>query len=167
MIYGFDTSDQHAATAALVLYVVYRSRDRGRFKVTPDMWGQIERFVKDSAKRAATIPEMIEALKSPRPLYAGALQPRHMEVGLAGEIPLVVVRNQDGTLSHAIQFAADRASGQREFAVRVIEQADARAVIDRAYRQTSWVVLLVRDRLEREKPIEAQLNIIDAEVDAA
>ena len=160
MIYGFDTSDEVAATAALVLYIVYRSRDRGRFKVTPDMWGQIERFLKDSAKRSQSIPELIEALKSPRHLYASSLHPRYMEVGLAGEIPLTVVTNPDGTFSHAIQFASDRTTGQREFGVRVIERADARAVIEAASRQTAWVVLLVRDRLERERPIDEKLDSI-------
>ena len=52
MIYGFDTQDKEAATAALIVYAIYRSRDIKRFKVSTQMWGQIERFVKSSAKRA-------------------------------------------------------------------------------------------------------------------
>jgi len=163
-IYGFDTTDEVAATAALLLYVVYRSRDKQRFAVTPDMWGRIERFLKDSAKRAQSIPELLEALKAPRHLNAPSLHPRHMEVGLAGEVPLVPVHNADGSLSYAIQFASgDRDLGRREFAVRVIERADAAAVIDRCYRSTAWIVLLVRDRLERERPIEAHLQVIEEE----
>lgn len=160
MIYGFDTDDEHAAAAALVLYVVYRSRDRARFQVTPDMWGRIERYLKDSAKRAQTVPELLEELKSPRHVYAPTLHPAHMAVGIAGEIPLVVVHDPDGSLRHAIQFA-DREAGRREFAVRILERADAQRVIERAYRSTAWVVLLVRDRLEREKPIEQKLDVLE------
>lgn len=44
---------------------------------------------------------------------------------------------------------------RREFLTRVIDEADDEAVLDVAYRQTAYVVLLVRDRIEREKPYEA------------
>lgn len=167
MIYGFDTDDEAAATAALVLYVVWRSRDRARFKITPDVWGQIERFVKDASKRAQTIFDLIEALKRPGRLNAPTLHPRFMEVGLQGEMPMVAVLGEDGRLREAIQFSADRDIGLREFGVRVFERADARTVIAVAHRQTARVVLLVRDRIEREKPIEQQLDSIIEEEDAA
>lgn len=129
MIYGFDTSDETAATAALLVYVVWRSRDKARFKITPDVWGQVERFVKDSAKRATRIPEFIEAVKSARRLNAPTLHPRHMEVGLSGEIPLAVVYDESGKLSHAVQFSRDRDTGLREFGTQVLERADHAADI--------------------------------------
>jgi hypothetical protein len=44
---------------------------------------------------------------------------------------------------------------RREFLTQLIDEADTNAVLDTAYRQTAYVVLLVRDRLEREKPYEA------------
>jgi len=46
---------------------------------------------------------------------------------------------------------------RREFLTQVIDEADDEAVLDVAYRQTAYVVLLVRDRLEREKPYEAEI----------
>lgn len=160
MIYGFETDDEHTAIAALIVYVVWRSRDRARFKITPDVWGQVERFTKDAAKRAKTIPDFVEALKKPGRLYAPTLHPRYMEVGAKGEVPLTIIRNPDGSLREAIQFASDREIGLREFGTRVIERADAAAVIRAAYKTTAYVILLVRDRLEREKPIEQQLDTI-------
>jgi hypothetical protein len=164
MIYGFDCADEHAATAALLVYVVWRSRDRARYKITPDLWGQIERFVKDSAKRATSLAEFVEALKSPRRINAPSLHPRHMEVGLAGEVPLVAVHDQEtGRVTSYLQFSPDRESGAREFAVRVLERANHRAVIDKLYRETGWIILLVRDRIEREKPIEQHLHQIEME----
>ncbi|KWT70743.1 hypothetical protein APY04_0804 [Hyphomicrobium sulfonivorans] len=160
MIYGFDTEDKSTATGALLVYAVYRSRDKTRFKVSLDMWSQIQRFVKDAAKRAKSIPRFIELL-SPR-LCCGSVQPRWMAVGAQGEIPLTVFSNADGTFSHAIQFAPEAES--REFLTRVLAEADTKLVLQRLYQETQWIVMLVRDRLERERPVESKLDIIDAEI---
>lgn len=157
-IYGFDTDDREAATAALLVYAIYRSRDRRRFKVTPDMWGQIERFAKSAAKRAPTLPQFIERLK-PR-LQCDTLHPQAMRVGLAGAIPLVTTGRGE-----LIQLGAP--DEQREFLTQVLSRVDHRAVLDKLYSETAWIILLVRDRLEREKPVEARfetaLNVWDAD----
>lgn len=163
MIFGFDTTDEQAATAALLVYAVYRSRDKRRFKISLDMWDQIERFTKDSAKRSKSIPHFIEALK-PR-LSCGSISPRWMHVGMAGEAPLTIVYDADGKMRHAIQLSADRDIGKREFLTRIIDRADGAAVVRKAYLETAFVVLLVRDRLERERPIEQQLDVLDTDVE--
>lgn len=54
---------------------------------------------------------------------------------------------------------------RREFLTSILAEADDRAVLEVAYKQTAYVVLLVRDRLEREKPYEAEL--IQAEEEMA
>lgn len=149
MIYQFDTEDEHAATAALLLYCIWRSRDRKRFRIDPDLWSRIERFTKAAAKRAETLPRFIEALK-PR-LMCATINPRAMAVGVTGEIALIAAGDGAYIQPHAPE-------GQREFLTSVLERADHRQVLDRLYRETAWVVLLVRDRLEREKPIEARFE---------
>lgn len=151
MIFGFQTDDEHAATAALAVYVIYRSRDRTRFKVTPDMWGRIETFVKDAAKRAQTVPDFIEALKRPGRMNAPTMHPRYLAVGLGGATPLIHL--QGGALA---QFAPD--PDAREFGLQVFETADHRRVREEAYRRPSRVIALVRDRLEREKPVETLIE---------
>lgn len=152
MIYGFDCDDQPSATAALLVYAVYRSRDSKRFKVTPDMWGLIERSVKASAKRATSLPRFLETLK-PK-LSCATLSPKWMEVGMAGELTLTPI--QSGGF---VQLADD--SERREFLSGPINDADDPAVIAVLYRETAWVILLVRDRIEREKPIEKRFAAID------
>ncbi len=147
MIYGFDTDDQQAATAALLVYAVYRSRDLRRFKVTPDLWAQIERFVKSAAKRACSLPAFIESIK-PR-LLCGTIHPRWMQVGVVGVLPHI---DAAGHLEYLQQ------ADSREFLTSVLAAADTKAVMSRLYKETAWVVLLVRDRLEREKPIESALT---------
>ncbi len=145
MIYGFDTDDEAATAAALLVYCVYRSRDQQRYKVSPDMWSQIERFAKASAKRATSIPRFLESFK-PR-LLCGTIAPKWMAVGVRGVIPMI--ETPDGL---RIQVTAD--DEPREFLTAVIARADERTVLDRLYHETAWVILLVRDRLDRERPVE-------------
>jgi len=149
MQYGFDTEDLHAATGALLLYAVYRSRDRRRYKVTPDMWGQIERFAKAAAKRARSLPEWLEQFK-PR-LACDTLRPAAMQAGLSGALTIASrVNSAGGTEYVQMGEGAER----REFLAQALARVEQRAVLDLLYRETAWIVLLVRDRLERERPIE-------------
>lgn len=149
--YGFDTDDLDEATAALLVYAVWRSRDRARFRVTPDVWSQVTRFVKASAKRSRTLPEFLDRLM-PR-LACGALHPRAVEVGIRGVIPLV--ETADGEY---IQAAAD--PEQREFLTGVLRRVDDAAVIRLYNTQSSLVIALVRDRLEREKVVERRFETV-------
>lgn len=146
--YGFDTDDLDAATGALLVYAVWRSRDARRFKVTPDLWSQVERFVKAAAKRAETLPRFLEALK-PR-LSCGTIHPRWMEVGIKGELLLGKYATGE-----RIELAG---APRREFLTGVLAQVEHRAVLDLLYKETAYLVLLVRDRLEREKPMEARFS---------
>jgi hypothetical protein len=150
VIYQFDTphddEGRQAATAALLVYAIYRSRDKRKFKVSPEMWGQIERFTKASAKRARDLHAFIESLK-PR-LCCPTINPKWVEVGATGRL----VALGDGS------FAEFPGQEQREFLTGVLNDADHRQVVDTLYRKTSWVIALVRDRLEREKPIESQFE---------
>ena len=148
MIYGFDTTDEAAATAALVVYAIYRSRDKKRYKVSPSMWEQIERFIKSSAKRAETIPTFIEKFK-PK-VMCGTISPRWCEAGVMNDIGLVSMG--DGSL---LGVSDD---DRREFLTPIIAKCNEPAV-RWLYKEPSWIVLLVRERLEREKTIEKKLKI--------
>lgn len=149
MIYHFNTQDENAATAALLIYAIYRSRNKQQYKVTPDLWNQIARFVKSSAKRARTLPDFVESLM-PK-LACGTINPKWIEVGVEGR----VVAMGDGAYA---EFPHHK---QREFMIDVINTADHRGTIDVLYKNTEWAIGLVRDRLEREKPIESKFNVIE------
>ena len=161
LILQFDTEDQAAAIAALLLYATYRSRDRGRLKVTPDLWAQVERFTKASAKRAQSLPVFIETLK-PR-LGCGTLHPRWLaDDSMPARVSRVALHDRDtGALDAVMELSG--AGGGRAFGTGLLSRAPERQVLDRLYRQTAWVVLLVRDRLERERPYEAQLDRDDVD----
>lgn len=146
MYYNFDTDDHTAATAALLVYAIYRSRDAKRFKVTPDMWGMIERAAKSASKRARDLGDFIEKLK-PK-LHCPTIHPRWAKTLPDGLISMKMM--PDGTVAQV------QDKGRRQFLTDVLQEVDPREVLDYLYRKTALVVLLVRDRLEREKPIEAR-----------
>ena len=154
MFYNFDTEDENAATAALMVYAVYRSRDVKRFKVNPEMWGRIENAVKSASKRAGDLGDFIEKLK-PK-LQCPTIHPRWAKTIPDGMVSMRI--NPDGTITEVGD------SGKRQFLTDVLNFIDHRAVLDHLYRKTAITVLLVRDRLEREKPIEVKLGegFIDA-----
>jgi len=154
MIYNFDTSDENAATAAFLVYAVYRSRDMKRFKITPEMWNTIERAVKSVAKRAEDLAEFIEKLK-PK-LACASIKPKW-----AKTVPDGLVTMIQGPGGELMEIGHDQE--KRQFMTDVIEAADHRAVLDMLYRKAAYVVLLVRDRLEREKPYEAQFEDVTFE----
>jgi len=141
MYYNFQTEERNKAVAALLVYAIYRSRDQNKFKVTPDMWGIIERSVKSVAKRAVDLEEFIEKLK-PK-LKCSTITPKW-----AKTIPDDIVTmkmNEDGS------FIQVRDLGKREFLVEVLAEINHRQVLDVLYEKAALVVLLVRDRIEREK----------------
>lgn len=155
MYYGFETSDQDAAIGALLVYGIYRSRDTKRFKVTPDMWGIIERAVKSSAKRAMDLNDFIEKLK-PK-LKCSTLRPQFMRTDL--DTIAMHYNRETG------EIISVKDEGKREFWVRLLEECNHDRVLERLFGRSSLIIALVRDRIEREKPLEARGIIKEDEED--
>lgn len=149
MYFNFDTNDENAAIAALLVYAIYRSRDVKRFKITPEMWSTIERGVKSVAKRAEDLGEFIEKLK-PK-LACSSIKPKW-----ANTIPEGIITMKIDPETGELMQVTDL--GRRQFLTDVLGTADHRKVLDILYNKAALVVLLVRDRLEREKPIEARFE---------
>lgn len=149
MIYNFDTSEKRYAVAALLLYATYRSRDKSKFKVSPEMWGQIQRFTQAAAKRAKTLQQFINNLQ-PK-MNCPSLNPKWLEIGIQGRTFL-----QSG--SNFIELSQPE---RRNFLTEVLREVDDKEVIKLLRNETQFIILLVRDRLEKEKSIENTFNIED------
>lgn len=148
MIYNFDTDNRDYAICALLVYAIYRSRDKAKFKVTPEMWGQIQRFVQASAKRAKTMPQFINKLQAK--MSCPAINPKWIEVGIKGRL-----FNSGGTL-------IDIPNKQRRgFLTEVVSYIDDEKLMEILLIETQFIILLVRDRLETEKPLETTFKDID------
>lgn len=144
MLLGFETNNEIKAKAAFIIYAVYKSRDKKRGPSGVDMWGQIERFAKSSAKRSEGIDEFISIFK--KKMACSTINPKYLKndsesasarVLDSGEI--MVFRNKN-TRSFGIEVLDDDESGK--------------GVVECIYRKTQIIILLVRDRLEREKMFE-------------
>lgn len=59
---------------------------------------------------------------------------------------IIVSGNQDGE--------------KRQFLTEILESGKDQEILYQLYKETARVIMLVRDRLEREKPIEAKLELI-------
>lgn len=137
MIYNFDTEEKNRATAALVIYVVYRSRNIDRFKVSTKMWEQITNFSKLAAKKSTNLAEFIELFKTP--MRCDALNPKYCITGNSKPI----VKLQGGELMES--------ESMREFLTSVLENSNEKEVINIILNETSFIIMLVRERLENEK----------------
>lgn len=157
MLYGFDTQDELKAKAALIVYAIYKSRAKGKGPSGLDMWGQIERFAKSAAKRATGVDEFVAAFK--RKMGCSTINP----YWLRGEFSAVnAVMNSDGTIT---MLGEGSTQGQREFGLKVFEPEDpgeSEEIVSCLYNKTQIIILLVRDRLEREKPFE-NMNMEESE----
>lgn len=141
MIYNFDTKNESAALGALIVYGCYRSRDISKFKVSPDMWGIIERATKSCAKRADNLNNFIEKFK--KKVSCSTLKPAYMMSHTKAEE--ILVPDKSGG------FISKKETGKREFWLNIIEDSDNQEVLNELYKHTSFIIVLVRDRLEREK----------------
>lgn len=150
MVYNFDTSDSVAATAALITYAIYRSRDMKRFKVTPEMWGQIQRFIKSAAKRSKTIPQFIDQFS--KKMSCDSINPKWVEVAIKGRL------FQSGN-----EFISIQQPERRQFLTEVLNDVDHKQVIKLLSNETQYIVMLVRDRLETEKPLESSFGVNEDE----
>lgn len=77
------------------------------------------------------------------------INPKWCESGIASGVGY---EQSDGTIIFRNQ------DDQREFLTEVLESGRDARVIERLYKETARCILLVRDRLEREKPIEIKLE---------
>lgn len=146
MYYNFDTDNEEIAVASLLVYVIWRSRDIKRFKITPDVYGQVERAVKSASKRAMDLGDFIEKLK-PK-IACSTINPRWAKTLLDNLISMKPTG--DGS------FIQVQDKGRRQFLTDVLQEVDHKAVLECLYKRTALVTLLMRERLEREKTIEAK-----------
>ncbi|GGE47802.1 hypothetical protein GCM10011391_28210 [Pullulanibacillus camelliae] len=119
------------------------------------MWGQIERFTKVAAKRATTIGTFLEAFK--RKMACETINPKWCE---AGEQTITGFQDANGNI-----IVPGEQEKKRQFLTEVIEGGQDEAILYQLYKETARAVMLVRARLEDEKPIEQNLeSIIEGEI---
>ena len=153
MLFGFDTENETAAAGALVVYAVYKSRDVKRGPSGYDMWDQIERFTRRAAKRADDIGGFLNRFK--REMACGTINPRYCS---AGAPAMNAMQMRDGSI-----FVHEGGDQYRDFMLAITEAPAEKQseIVNMLYEQAQRVILLVRDRLEREKPLEGRFQEVE------
>lgn len=149
MLYGFAIDNEAMAKGAQIVYAVYRSRDKNRGPSGVDMWAQIERFIRSSAKRAIDLGGFVDSFK--RKMGCGTLNPRWMKTD--NQIG-ALIQNADGS------FIKLNQEDGRAFMIDLfsLPAGEQQEIVEMLYQKAQIVVLLVRERLEREKPIEGRFE---------
>jgi len=155
MYFNFMTDTFEEAVGALLVYATWRSRDIKKMKITPDIWGYVERSVKSVAKRAMDLDCFLENLK-PK-LHCPTIKPAFSQTIL--DIPVEMIALGDGS------FVKREEQGRRRFLVDVLAEVDHQTVLANLYRKTSKIILLVRDRCERERPLEGTFQKLNDDTD--
>lgn len=148
MIYNFSTKKENAALAALLVYGCYKSRDKTKFKITPDMWGVIERACKSAAKRSATLNDFIEKFKVK--MSCSSIQPRYMMSHINS--------NEFITRLESGEIIVQKESGKKAFWIDLLEECNEEEILKELYYHTAFVIVLVRERLEHEKEEKKEEN---------
>jgi len=149
LIYNFETKNTEAGLAALIVYGMYRSKDSKRDRPSMDMWSKtIPGAVSACAMRAVDLWDFIEKLKYKK--FFGEPKPQWMKTGEFSVINMYV-NPQTGEV---IEKNRQKQEEKREFWVEIIDSVAHETVLYLLANRTSYIIALVRDRLEREKPYE-------------
>lgn len=103
-------------------------------------------MVRASAKRAIDVAGFINKFK-PK-MKCATINPKHTQTGLLKNEAMVL---EDGSI-----IMKNDENRNRDFMVEVIEAPSdlQKKIVESLYKETQIIILLVRDRLEREKTLE-------------
>lgn len=155
MLLGFVTEDEITAKASIIIYAIYRSRDKKRGPSGVDMWSQIERFAKACAKRSTNIGEFADKFK--RKMSCHTINPKWLKDDIKSVNAMV-----DHSTGSIITFGSEKF---RNFGITIFESdiETQKAIVEKIYNETILIIMHVRDRIEREKMagIQNEEDIVD------
>lgn len=131
MYYNFDTDDLTRAKAALLLYAMYRSRDKQSSLNGVDTWTRFTAYIQGACLKSSTTAEFVQAFcKKAR---VSAIKPRYLDSGDP-------VRMPDGEMIEA--------EGVHDYRTGIVEDNSLLPVLNR---ENVYLTLLVRERIQRER----------------
>lgn len=139
MVYQFSTDDIKRAKAALILYAMYKSRDQGSPLNGMETWNRCKTFMRAACLRSSTTAEFVDnfchraRIQSIRPKYLSTGEP----VRVAGTDELI----------DSPDF--------KNYATEIIEDNDLLKLYEN---ESLYIIMLVRERIQREKMTEVEDN---------
>lgn len=132
MLFNFATDDDLRAKAALLLYAVYRSRDKSSSLNGLETWNRFTSYIRGACLKSETTAEFIT--KFCKMAGVGSITPRFLEVN-GGMIKL-----SDGSLIQSDSI--------KEYHVELFNDNRLMKVYEN---EGQLVVMLIRDRIQRER----------------
>lgn len=131
MLYNFDTDDLRRAKAALLLYAMYRSRDKQSSLSGVETWTRFTAFIQGACLKSSTTAEFVQAFcKKAR---VSSIKPKYLDTGDPVRLP-------DGEMIEA--------QGVHDYRTGIIADDTLLPII---IRENVYLTLLVRERIQREK----------------
>lgn len=135
MHYNFNTEDLKKAKAALLLYAMFKSRDKNSPLNGLETWTRVESFCKGACLKSSTTAEFMTKFKEMAKI--GAIKPCYLADCQDG---INLVAMPDGSVVSGESF--------KNYQISIVEDNDIKKVIEKEY---PLIVMLVRERIQREK----------------
>ena len=131
MYYKFDTEDLTRAKAALLLYAMYRSRDKQSSLNGVDTWKRFTAYIRGACLKSSTTAEFVQAFC--KKAQVSAIVPKYLD------------DDQPVMLPGGEMIAAE---GVHDYRSSIIADDSLLPVLNR---ESMYLTLLVRERIQREK----------------
>jgi len=132
MYYKFDTEDIQRAKAALILYAMYKSREKSSPLNGIDTWNRFSNFMRVATLRSKTTAEFIEnfcrksKIQSIRPNY------------LSTDDPVIIRETGELIMSDNV----------KDYHLDIIEDNSLLPILNT---EQQYLIMLIRERIQREK----------------
>lgn len=131
MYYHFDTNDVTHGKAALLLYAMYRSRDKSSSLNGVDTWTRFTSYIRGACLKSATTAEFVQEFC--RKASVGSIKPRYLDTGDPVMLPSGEMALVDGVYDYRAGIVEDN------------------TLLPLFRRESMYLTLLVRERIQREK----------------
>lgn len=131
MYYNFDTEDLTRAKAALLLYAMYRSRDKQSSLNGVDTWKRFTAYIRGACLKSSTTAEFVQAFC--KKAQVGAIVPKYLD------------DDQPVMLPGGEMIATE---GVHDYRSSIIADDSLLPVLNR---ESMYLTLLVRERIQRER----------------
>lgn len=131
MYYRFDTEDISRAKAALLLYAMYRSKDKQSSLSGVETWKRFTAYIRGASLKSSTTAEFVQAFC--KKAQVSAIRPKYLDTGDPVPMP-------DGELLMA--------DGVHDYRSAIIADDSLLPLFNR---ESVYLTLLVRERIQREK----------------
>lgn len=132
MLYKFDTESLERAKAALLLYGMYRSRNKNSPLNGPETWDRFNAFVRGAWLKSSTTAEFVQEFC--RKAKIESIKPRYLDTGEPVLVP------ETGELIQSDSFA--------DYRLNIVEDD---SLLDLFNKEAFFLIMLVRERIQREK----------------